>query len=523
MSQSIQSEIREVTVYLSGAQVTRHAQVSIKGGNAQLLLEHLPHTLQPQSVQVGAVGANILSVEHRLNHLQGVSEPEKTALMQSELEEQENLLAQQQSLLDLCALEVDFLARNSTLAGNETGLPASELKEALLFYSEHMESVRVRRIACEEQMKTLQERIDVLRAQLGAYQHSRPTPTSEILITLAPEGEGESQVQLTLSYYVPAASWQPLYDIRARNTQGPVLLHCKAKVSQHTGEDWTDVKLNLSTGNPSVGGACPEMHPWFIDFQQTAVARSAFNAAPRANFAQEAMMDDEKCKLMKMQEPDEMFVEMLDAEPAVVKEAVASMEYAIKERYSVASGDEGQTVDIITHSLAARYHHFSARKLEKEVFLLAAVKEWSHLGLVAGKASIFFEDQYVGATFIDPRRTEEELSLSLGADRGVVVTRVRGKDYTEKTLTGTGIRQTRQWELTVRNLKKTEVTLKLQDQIPVSQNKQITVDAAEISGAQLDKDTGILTWELELAPGQVQKFAVKYTVTHPKNTAVVLE
>ena len=180
-------------------------------------------------------------------------------------------------------------------------------------------------------------------------------------------------------------------------------------------------------------------------------------------------------------------------------------------------------VEIITHSLPAQYRYFSARKLDKEVFLIAAVRDWEHLNLIAGEGSIFFENRYVGKTYIDPRRAEDEINLSLGVDKSVMVTRIKGRDFTEKTLTGGNVRQTRQWELTVKSLKTKPVDIKVIDQIPVSLNKQITVDAAEISGAEWNKDTGILTWDFTLEPAAVKKMAVKYTVTQPKNTTVILE
>jgi len=65
--------------------------------------------------------------------------------------------------------------------------------------------------------------------------------------------------------------------------------------------------------------------------------------------------------------------------------------------------------------------------------------------------------------------------------------------------------------------------IEMQDQIPVSVNKQIVVDAVEISGAKMDEDTGILTWTFTLNPAESKSLTVKYVVTNPKNSKVVLE
>jgi uncharacterized protein (TIGR02231 family) len=61
------------------------------------------------------------------------------------------------------------------------------------------------------------------------------------------------------------ASWYPTYDIRAKNVNSPVVIAYKANVSQQCGEDWKNVKLTLSTGDPSVSGQKPELRPNYLN------------------------------------------------------------------------------------------------------------------------------------------------------------------------------------------------------------------------------------------------------------------
>jgi len=296
-------------------------------------------------------------------------------------------------------------------------------------------------------------------------------------------------------------------------------LNYKANVSQNTGENWEEVKLTLSTGNPAVGGVCPEMNPWYIDLERPP-APAQFN---RPRMAEPMAMKMAYADMEINAVMEDAKLEMAAPKPSVtVTESVTSVEYSVAAPYTIASGDGGQDVEITVHSLPAEYRYYSARKLEREVFLLAAVTDWEHLNLIAGEASVFFENRYVGKTFIDPRRAGDKLDLSLGADQSVTVTRVRGKDFTAKTLTG-DIRQTRQWELTARNLKTAPIEIELVDQVPVSVSKQVTVDASEISGAAMDKETGVLTWKFTLQPAESKSVTVKYTVTNPKNTTVYLD
>ena len=41
------------------------------------------------------------------------------------------------------------------------------------------------------------------------------------------------------------------------------------------------------------------------------------------------------------------------------------------------------------------------------------------------------------------------------------------------------------------------MTVKLRDQIPLSQNSDITVEAVELTGGNLNRVTGEITWDLE--------------------------
>jgi hypothetical protein len=67
------------------------------------------------------------------------------------------------------------------------------------------------------------------------------------------------------------------------------------------------------------------------------------------------------------------------------------------------------------------------------------------------------------------------------------------------------------------------VTVKIEDQIPISVTKDIDVQDIEAKEAQLDKDTGILTWLIELKPGEERKLNLKYSVKYPKDRKVVID
>jgi hypothetical protein len=75
----------------------------------------------------------------------------------------------------------------------------------------------------------------------------------------------------------------------------------------------------------------------------------------------------------------------------------------------------------------------------------------------------------------------------------------------------------------VKNNRKTPVQIEVQDQLPVSSQSDITVDAMEISKGELDAKTGKLTWKYTLQPGEVKKIELSYAIKYPKNTKINIQ
>ena len=83
--------------------------------------------------------------------------------------------------------------------------------------------------------------------------------------------------------------------------------------------------------------------------------------------------------------------------------------------------------------------------------------------------------------------------------------------------------ETNSWLITVRNNKNTPVQITVNDQVPVSTNNNITVEATELSGGRYDTTTGLVKWDLDLKPQEKKELVLTYTVKYPKNQTVILE
>ena len=67
------------------------------------------------------------------------------------------------------------------------------------------------------------------------------------------------------------------------------------------------------------------------------------------------------------------------------------------------------------------------------------------------------------------------------------------------------------------------MNLVIDDQFPVSTNKDIEVEYIDKGGAQFNEQTGILTWRLKLDPAKSVKLNFRYSVKYPKDKMVILE
>ena len=137
-----------------------------------------------------------------------------------------------------------------------------------------------------------------------------------------------------------------------------------------------------------------------------------------------------------------------------------------------------------------------------------------------GEANIIFEGTYIGRSFIDPASTQDTLNLTLGRDRRVVIKREKVVDYSSVKFLGSNKKQIFTYEITVKNNKKEAIQLLLKDQYPISSSKDIEEELLDSSGAEVNTGTGVLTWKLQLAPGESKKYKLSYSVKYAKDKTV---
>jgi uncharacterized protein (TIGR02231 family) len=189
--------------------------------------------------------------------------------------------------------------------------------------------------------------------------------------------------------------------------------------------------------------------------------------------------------------------------------------------YSVKSDGKPSIVEIQNYEVTAEYNYFSSPKLDKDAFLIADLAGWNQSELLPGDANVYFENNFVGKTYFDSGVTDDTLSFALGRDNNIKINRKLIKDFKEKTgVSGNYIKHTKLFEIELKNTRKTEIRLKVEDQVPLSTNEELSIEKLEANDARYDKDTGKLTWEIVLKPGESKKLSMGYAVKYPKSMVI---
>jgi len=168
------------------------------------------------------------------------------------------------------------------------------------------------------------------------------------------------------------------------------------------------------------------------------------------------------------------------------------------------------------------FSYFTVPKKKTDAFLVGSVSDWEKLQLLSGSANIYLDGTFVGQSYIDTKNTKDTLQISLGVDQQIVVSRKRIEDFCKVKAVGSNKTETIGLEVIVKNTKMSAIKIVVEEQIPISSNSEIQVELIETTDDQYDKETGFLTWELELAPGESKKLIFKYSVKFPKDRSVNL-
>ncbi|HWB62832.1 MAG TPA: mucoidy inhibitor MuiA family protein [Chitinophagales bacterium] len=258
-----ESKIDKVTVYLDGAQVSRSAKTNLAAGKTEVVFQGLSPYLDKSSISVEAKGGfTVASVTWQPNHLNEQKKKDETEALEKQkdsLTKKREDIENQKSVYEE---GVTMLEKNQGVNSAHTDLKVDELKAAMDFHLERLTELKKNILAFERQSKSLDDSIQKLNAQLATINAGHDAATSDLVIAIEAKQGGEAN--FNVSYFVNYAGWFPTYDLKVDDISKPMNILYRANVHQNTGEDWNDVKLTLSNGEPKVSGVKPVLNPWYL-------------------------------------------------------------------------------------------------------------------------------------------------------------------------------------------------------------------------------------------------------------------
>lgn len=265
-SQELKTSISEVTVFQNGAQVTRTGSTTLKPGISEIKVRNVSPLLRKDNIQVKGDGEfTILSVNYQVINTEQKIDEAVIKLLDSKKKELETKIEDINSKLGVLRSEEQMINSLHHLSQREntTVDVVVKARQALQI---QLTDITNKQLALKRELTNLQDNLQLTTAELTANRIPKSTSTNEIVIKVS--SKKDTKADFKVMYIVNNARWYPSYDLRVKTINDPLTIEYKANISQQTGEDWTDVKLKLSTTDPSLTGQKPKIAKWNLYLNQ---------------------------------------------------------------------------------------------------------------------------------------------------------------------------------------------------------------------------------------------------------------
>ena len=511
---SVNSSISQVTVYLDRARVTRVATANLPAGSSIVEIRALPETLDEGSVSVSATSDGALTIEGidiRKEFLAESANPKAQELERRlrELRDQKNSLETQKSVLEQ---KRDFFKALSAGLGRGEKEPINldDIRKLYTFYGEEISNLAENILSVGQSEAKLNIEIDRVQRELDALRGAAQKAQRALLVSI--KTDAAIKAEFSVRYTIGNASWNSSYDAKVDSSTGKVALAYNALVRQKTGEEWNDVQLGLSTAQPGRNGQMPELAPSFLDMQPEHPAPFATSRALAAPTTVEGQAAKEK----------EESVQSTEAQ-AEIQRSGLSVNYQVGLPVLIPSDGQPHRANIGFFNLAGVPQYVATPKLDPAVFLKVHLTNTSEAELLPGELNIFRDGEFTGTVPMSVVPPMSEFDLYVGRDDAIKAE--RKEIVSKRSETGLLNRrevEERKYQISLQNFRPAAIRVLVYDQIPVSRNADITVNQGPFSdkASAVDKDTGKLTWEIEIPPQVKKVLEFSYSVEWPKGKAI---
>ena len=545
------NKIVAVTVYQNTALVTREVTAPDAAGITEVIVTGLPNsTINTSLYAEGSDGIRILSARYRTR---AISEDNREEVRKLEAKIKDSHKKLQLLTADSAALSQNtaFVTKleNFTAATLQTltekGHLDSEKTIALATFIRDTRTKGIRdEVALKQQMDGIQEEMAftqrVLQEKSGGV--SRTERDAVIVIEKTNPGAGT----IRLNYLVSQASWRPQYKLRAGTKEkNPVTIEYLASVTQQTGEDWNGVNLVLSTAQPLLNAAPPDLRtleiaiggvpggpggpggPGLVASQPmngplggpgggggagfgggfgggggmpapTAYLKGleeqsrGFRAQSNAEFNKKN--GDVGNTLSNQAAALDQYVDLLASKEEIAKRDTVSdildggpsVTYHLKTKLSLPSRNDDQVLEIAKLDVAPRFYYKAVPVLTTNVYRLADLVNTTDYVLLPGEATMYLGMDFVGQTKMPLVAIGKPFTVGFGVDPQLQVQR-KLMDKTRNTQGGNQV-LTFKYRILLNSYKANAVDVQVWDRMPHAEAMQTIAITVQKGESELSKD-----------------------------------
>ena len=255
-----------VTVYQGQALVTREVAVPEGEGTFELVVSPLPATTVAGSLAAeGGEGLRVLATRFRSRTVRDDARAEVRA-KEDEVRQLEADSDRLRRANEVQSEDLQLLHQLEGFAGRTVQsltMKGGVEDRAVINLSRFIMKTRAARSEAQgeidRRLKASGAAANLARKQLGELSTTREHVVRDAVLVVRKTRPGPAAVQL--AHLVDSATWVPQYRVRWTAADAPVRLDNLAAVAQQTGEDWSNVRLALSTARPATDAAPPDLLP----------------------------------------------------------------------------------------------------------------------------------------------------------------------------------------------------------------------------------------------------------------------
>ena len=503
------SKIDNIIIYNNGASVNRTGMINLEKGTNKIFISNLSPKLISESIQFNVKSNDIIinSISKQANFLGNSYNNSQVKFIGDSIQKINDSIRMKKVNLEVYNQEKDLLDQNKSVLKTSREFIIDDLMDLTDYFNQKIKEIQTNISKVNKEIFDLEKMKASLQKQMSTIKSNVNNQASDVVIQLTCSKEGEFNYDL--SYNTLQAGWVPYYDIRIEEINSPIKLTYKAKVYQNTSEEWSDVKLSLSTGKLNKSNKAPNFNTQFI--KNTTYRKDTKQKNRNISAIQLDLIESDD-------EPNQNSVSSSDF--TTVDYSGTQIKYNISIPYSIPSQKSPIFIEIQELDLKATYDYYCYPKVDKDVFLMCHFNKLNKMNLLPGSGQVYFEGKSIGATYLDPFSNKKTTDLSLSRDVSIIVERSLETKLSSESKVGDNIKIEKSYIITLKNNKNKIVNLVLIDQIPVSTKKSIDVQLTESSEANYSKNNGKLVWNLELKPDDIIIKKFSFTVKHPEKDKI---